>query len=315
MGTLDGIVLFAATVECGSFAAAARRLHVTASAVSRRVAGLEQELGVQLLARTTRTLRLTNDGQAFYARCVRILDELREAKEDLARVQKKPSGVLRVDAAVALTRKLLAPNMPRFLARYPEISVDLTARDQLLEPVAEGLDVMLRIGRLGDVNLMARRLGESELVFCGAPAYLKRRGTPTQPDDIKHHDVIGYLRDGRSNPWQFLGPAGVMSLDVKGPLRTNEIDAMHAAALAGRGLIMAFDFVVADYLQTGSLVRVLQHHPSTTWPIHALYPKNRHLLPKLRVFLDFVRGLFPPRRLQRGSAVPEAARPGTPKRH
>jgi DNA-binding transcriptional LysR family regulator len=184
VGILDGIEIFAIAVDAGSFAAAARRLGVTASAVSRRVANLEEQLGVPLLARTTRSLSLTHDGQSFHERCVRILEELGEARDTLAHVRKRPSGTIRVDASIALGRAMIAPRVPEFLSRYPDISVDLTLRDQFVDPFVEGVDVLLRVGALGDSTLIARRLGESRLVVCGSPAYLKRKGTPKTPREL-----------------------------------------------------------------------------------------------------------------------------------
>jgi DNA-binding transcriptional LysR family regulator len=293
MSQLEAIELFALAVETRSFAAAARRLGVTPSAVSRRVARLERELGVPLLARTTRSLRLTDDGAAFHERCVRVLDELREAREALARSSTRPSGVLRVDAPVALGRTVLAPALPRFLDRHPEVRVDLTLRDHHVDAAAEGLDVLVRIGQLGEPNLVARRLGESRVVHLASPAYLRRRGVPRAPADLARHDCVGYLRDGQPAPFHFVAPGGaVQAVSVAGRVHASDADALRALAVAGKGIVALFDFLARDELARGALVRVLPHHPGTTWPIHALYPKNRHLLPKVGVFLDFLRELL-----------------------
>ncbi len=292
MGALDGIEFLTTTVEAGSFAAAARRLGLTPSAVSRRVAQLERELGVTLLARSTRSLRLTHDGQAFHERCVRILGELNEAREALARTRKRPSGLLRVDAPVALGRSVLAPALPRFLERYPEIEVNLSLRDQLVDPIAEGLDVLVRIGKLADSPLIARRLGDSRIIHCAAPAYLRRRGTPRTPADLARHDCLGYLREGRPDPLGFVVDDAVVRVDIRGRVHANDVDVLRRLALAGHGVVGLFDFLIGEELTGGALVQVLPEHPSTTWPIHALYPKSRHLLPKVAVFLEFAAGLF-----------------------
>ena len=288
MGTFDGIEYFTATVEAKSFAAAARRLGVTASAVSRRVAMLEGELGVLLLARTTRTLRLTEDGIAFHERCVRVLEELHEAQDAIARVRKKPAGVLRVDAPIALGRAVLAPKLPAFLDRYPEIRLDLTLRDQLVDPIAEGLDVLVRIGPPRDSTLLARRIGESQLVICASPGYLRRRGVPGHPRDLARHHCLGYLCEGRPLPFEFLSGDAATVVDIAGPFNANDAVVLTTLALAGNGIVRLFDFLVTEHLARGALVTVLDDHPSPSWPIHALYPKNRHLLPKVRVFLDFL---------------------------
>ena len=292
MTTLDAIAYLTTTVETGSFAAAARRLRVTPSAVSRRVARLEEELGVPLLARTTRSLRLTDDGQAFYDRCVRILQELADAREALARSSKRPSGVLRVDAPVSLGREVLAPQLPRFLERYPEIRLHMTLHDHFVDPIAEGMDLLVRIGRLGDSNLIARKLGASRLVHCASPAYLRRRGVPKVPRDLARHDCLGYLRDGRPAPFNFVVSGATHATEIDGGCHANDADVLRRLAIAGKGIAALFDFLVRDALASGALVPVLPDHPSTTWPIHALYPKNRHLLPKVSAFLGFLDELF-----------------------
>ncbi|WP_437767949.1 LysR family transcriptional regulator [Sorangium sp. So ce281] len=301
MISLAAIELLVATVETGSFSGAARRLGVTPSAVSRRVMRLEQELGVALLARTTRSLRLTDDGQAFYARCVRIVEELGEATEAIARASKQPVGLLRVDAPVALGRDVIAPSLPRFAARYPDVRINLTLRDQHVDPVAEGLDLLVRIGPLGDSSLVARRLGASRLVHCAAPSYVARRGAPATPADLARHDCVGYLRDGRPTGFRFLTGDGdaVLEVPISGPFHANDVDVLRHLAIAGSGVIAMFDFLAKDALAEGTLVTVLDEFPTTTWPIHALYPKNRHLLPKVRVFVDFLAGIFAPPSPQR----------------
>ncbi|WP_437931181.1 LysR family transcriptional regulator [Sorangium sp. So ce291] len=311
MISLAAIELLVATVEAGSFSRAARRLGVTPSAVSRRVMRLEQELGVALLARTTRSLRLTEDGQAFHARCVRIVEELGEATEALARASKKPVGLLRVDAPVTLGREVIAPSLPRFSARYPDVRVNLTLRDQHVDPVAEGLDLLVRVGRLGDSSLVARRLGASRIVHCAAPSYIARRGAPGAPADLARHDCVGYLRDGRPAAFQF--PTGdgdaVLEVPISGPFHANDADVLKRLAIAGSGIVAMFDFLVKDALAEGTLVTVLETYPTMSWPIHAMYPKNRHLLPKVRVFVDFLAELFaPPGATRRGERRRSAQR-------
>jgi DNA-binding transcriptional LysR family regulator len=288
MGQLEDIVHLRATVDAGSFAAAARKLGVTPSAVSRRVARLEDELGVRLLARTTRALRLTDDGRAFTDRCARILDELDEAKRSLARSRERPTGTLRVDCGVVVARSLLTPHLPAFLARHPSLSLELTVRDQRVDLVTEGVDVAVRIGVLEPMSLIAKKLGEAEIVVVGSPAYLKRRGRPGHPRDLAKHDVLGFLRDGHPAAWSYLDEGGTRAIAVTGPFHSNDVDALRAVAIAGRGLVYAFDFLVEDDLRAGRLVRVLEDAAPVRWPLHALYSPNRHLLPKVRVFLDFL---------------------------
>lgn len=288
MGLLEDITCLTTAVETGSFAAAARRLGVTPSAVSRRVSALEDELGARLLARTTRTLRLTDDGRAFHARCARILEELSEARGALARSRERPSGVLRVESATAISRVLLAPRLPAFLARYPELRVELTARDAFVDLVAEGADVALRIGSLRPANLIAKKLGAAALWCVASPGYLRRRDRPQQVEDLREHDLIGFLRDGRPDPWRFSRADSDVEITPDSCFHSNDFDAVLALVVAGRGIAIGFDFLVADLVRAGRLVRVLDDASSVHWPIHALYTPNRHLLPKVRAFLDFV---------------------------
>jgi len=292
MGALEDIELLVAAVDGGSFAAAARRLGVTPSAVSRRIARLEAELGAPLLARTTRSLRPTNDGRAFYERCVRVLEELSEARDAIARTRRAPSGVLRVDAPLALGRKVVAPALPAFLARYPAVRVDLTLRDQRVDPVAEGLDVLVRIGELGDSSLFARRLGSSRFVHVASPAYLRRRGRPRTPADIARHMCVGHLSEGRPMGFRFPRDEGVTTVEIAGNAHANDADVIRELALAGHGIAALFDFIVAEDLARGALVEVLADSPSVWWPIHALYVRNRHLVPKVAVFLDHLAARF-----------------------
>lgn len=301
MSTLEGLELFSATVEAGSFAAAARKLRVTPSAVSRRVALLEQELGVALLSRTTRSLRLTDDGQAFHRRCLRILEELQEARDDIAKVRRTPAGMLRVDAPIAFARGVLGSRLARFLERYPELRVALTLRDQRADPVAEGLDVLVRIGPLTDSSLLSRRVGQSRFVFCASPGYVKKHGRPKSPSELRNHRCVGYWREGAPDPFRFLSKAGMEVVDVDGQCHVNDAEVARQLVLAGQGIGCFFDFLVDQDVSSRKLTPLLQEHLGAVWPIHVLYPKNRHLLPKVTAFVDFLievcrqRGLAPTR--------------------
>lgn len=286
---LNAVEYFVRAVEAGSFAAAARRFRVTPSAVSRQVARLEMELGVPLLARTTRSLTLTHDGEAFHARCVRILDELTEARDALAHVRKKPAGVLRVDVPISLGRSRVAPRLPEFLARYPDIELELMLRDQLIDPLVEGTDVLLRIGALRDSPLIARRLGEARVMMCASPAYLAKRGAPKSPADLVRHACLGYLGPESRRVWRF---REAPDFPPNGSFHANDAEVILAHVVAGRGIALKFDFLVAPHIARGELVEVLADYAPPAWPIHALYPRNRHLVPKVGVFLDFLSEVF-----------------------
>jgi DNA-binding transcriptional LysR family regulator len=284
---LGAIEFFQATVETGSFASAARKLQVTPSAVSRRIAALESELGVQLLVRTTRSLRLTEQGKDFHVRCARIVEELEQARGAIARSRKAPSGRLRVEVASALGRHLLAPMVPVFLERYPAVRLELILRDQLVDPVGEQVDILVRIGPPRDSALMSRRLGASRGVLCASPVYLQKHGRPKSMADLSAHRCLTYLRDGRIDTFDFAGrppPAGPSSSQFS----VNDEEVIRRLALAGCGVAWLFDFLVADDLAQGRLSALLEEQPAPEWPIFALYPKNRNLLPKARVFLELL---------------------------
>lgn len=291
MANLEAIRLFVQTVDAGSFTAVSRRLGVTPSAVSRRVAGLERALGVVLLARSTRALRLTTDGAAFHARCSRILEDLEDAQNALARSRKTPTGVLRVDVPNALGRALITPNIARFLERFPELHVELTFRDQKVDLVAEGIDVAIRMGDLVDSDLVARRLGEARFVLCAAPSYLRKHGTPRTPEDFARHRRIGYYRDGRADPFVVVTDAARLNIDPPTRFSANDSSAMMEVARAGLGLIHLFDFAVEGVIARGDLVEI-EGFRGMTWPIHAVYRRNAHLVAKVSAFLDFVAELF-----------------------
>lgn len=288
MGTLEGIEVLIAAVSAGSFAGAARRLGMTPSAVSRRVALLEEDLGVPLLARTTRSLRLTNDGSVFYERCLRIVEEVGEAREAMARVREKPAGILRVDVPVALGRSVVVPSIPSFSNRYPEIRLDLTLRDRLVDPVAEAIDVLVRIGDLADSSLLARRIGRARMIHVASPAYLRARGRPTTVRELRDHACIGHLRSGQPHPFQFQDGANIIDVAIDGRAHATDADAIRSLAIGGMGIAALFDFMVGEDLGSGKLEAVLVDRTTREWPIHALYVKDRQLVPKVGVFLDWL---------------------------
>lgn len=288
MKSLANIEAFVQAVDHGDFTRAARSLGITPSAVSRRIARLEEELGLALFQRTTRALRLTDDGRAFHERCRRVLRELDEAQESMSRARARPVGTLRVDATQVLGQLILLPALPGFFKQYPGLELELTLRDYLVDPVIEGIDVLLRMGPLRDSGMIARKIGVARQVVCAAPSYLKRKGVPRTPEDLAAHDCVGFMRESGSLPWLFK----TGEYEVHGPLRMNHGPSLRDAALAGLGLCALIDFMVARELESGQLVSVLDDYAPEERPIHALYSENRHLLPKVRVFVDFAATLL-----------------------
>jgi LysR family transcriptional regulator for bpeEF and oprC len=289
MDSFAEIGVFTRVVDAHSFTRAGHTLGMTPSGISRVITRLERRLGVRLLQRTTRSLSLTDDGAAYYTRCKAILRELEDAEGSLARAAREPRGRLRVDAPVVLGRFVLGPALPGFLDSYPELAIDLSVRDHVIDPIAEGIDVTLRMAELRDSELASRKLGEMRMVFAGSPRYFAKHGRPKHPHDLAHHRVIGFLSGGSALPWQFRNGH---QLDVTSRLSTNSADVRLDAALAGTGLIHMFAFHIADELARGRLETVLVDHEPPPKPIHALYAGPRAATPKIRVFLDWASALI-----------------------
>jgi LysR family transcriptional regulator, regulator for bpeEF and oprC len=288
MDAFTEIGVFVRVVEVRSFTRAGRALGLTASGVSRVVSRLEERLGVRLLNRTTRSLSLTDDGAAYFERCSKIVSELEEANLAAGRSRNEPRGRLRVDAPTVLGRYVLGPAIPQFLAKYPELSVDFTVRDHLIDPIAEGVDVVVRMAELRESDLVSRKVGSMRIVLVGSPSYFAKRGRPTKPADLRSHDAIGFMSGGSPLPWRFRSDAGDTSLAVAGRLHTNSADALRAAALAGLGLIHVLEFHVKEDLKSGALEVVMGDYESPPRGIYALYARNKFAAPKVRVFLDFL---------------------------
>ncbi len=287
-------MVFAKVVEAGGFSAAAAALGISKSAVSKRVSRLEDRLGARLLNRTTRRIGLTEIGAAYYERAGRIAAEVEEAELAVSRLHAEPRGTLRLNAPMSFGVMHLAPAIPRFLARYPELAVDMALNDRLVDLVEEGYDVAVRISRLSDSSLIARRLAHSRRVVCGSPQYLERHGAPRSPGDLRDHNCLLYSYMLSGEEWPFRGPDGALSVKVSGSFSTNNGEALREAALEGLGLAMIPSFIVGPELGDGRLVAVLREYEETDLSIYAVYPHARHLSAKVRAFVDFAAGRFGP---------------------
>lgn len=292
---LAELATFAAVVDAGSFTAAAKELSLSKPVVSKRVARLEDSLGLRLLNRTTRRLSMTEAGEALYARCRHILLEAEEAELALRPLASAPRGSLRLSAPMSFGVLHLAPALPEFLRRFPEIDIDMTLSDEQINLVEAGFDLAIRIGKLEDSSLRARKLGESKLLLCASPDYLKRRGEPRVPADLRGHDCLLYSYKRSGDRWHF-GKAGKQrQVTVSGPLRANNGDALCAACELGLGIALLPDFIVEKALRAHRLKPLL-----CDWTelghvdIHAVYPAGRNLSPKVRVFIDFLAARFGP---------------------
>ena len=293
MDSISGMITFARVVEANSFSEAARRLGISKSAVSKQIARLEDRLGARLLNRTTRRISPTEVGAAFYERCARIVAEVEEAELAVTRLQAEPRGVLRVNAPMSFGILHLAPAIAVFMKRYPDLEIDLTLNDRFVDLIDEGYDLAIRIGTMADSSLIARKLAPSRLVACAAPAYLRRHGLPATPRDLAEHDCLVYSLATVGDLWKFSDADGKpQPVRVTARLKVNNGDVMRDIAVAGLGLTVLPTFIAAKALEAGTLVPVLTDHRLPETAVSAVYPQNRHLSPKIRVFVDFLAGRF-----------------------
>lgn len=287
MDRLDRMRLFVRVVERGSFTAAAADLGLPRSTATEALKALEAHLGARLLERTTRHVAATLDGQGYYQRCIAILAELDDAEGALRGAE--PRGRLKVDAHGLLTRTFLLPALPEFLARYPLIELHLGQGDRLVDMVREGVDCVIRAGELDDSGMVLRRLGTMSEVTVASPAYLARHGTPTSPDALDGHAMVGFVSSRTSEvlPLEFTIGRTVRHVRLPGRVTVNNSDTMAALARLGLGLVQAPRYRFAEDLAAGHLVEVLEDFPPPPTQLSALYPRSRQLQPRLRVFLDW----------------------------
>jgi DNA-binding transcriptional LysR family regulator len=286
MDRLGNIEAFVAAAELGSFTLAARRLRVSPSALSRRISQLEDDLGVRLLHRSTRAMRLSDEGRAYFERSRSALRELAEARGIAARSRERPAGLLRIEAPTILGRFVVVPAIEHMLRRYPEIEIDLALRDHPFDLFADGIDVAVRMGAQADSGLIARRLGTTWLRTCGSRGYLKRHGTPRSIEALQRHERIGFALQGRMVPWRLRDAGAVREVAPSRRLAVNTGDAMIDLAAAGVGLAWMCELMMGS--REGGLVEVLPEMVCESTPIHALSLPTRHKLPKVKVFVDLV---------------------------
>jgi DNA-binding transcriptional LysR family regulator len=295
MDRFDAMKTFVRVVDANSLSAAARSLPMSLTSVSRQIAALEQQLGTQLLLRTTRSLALTEDGRLFYERARTILGEVRELEQTLSSDRGEPSGRLHVSAPVLMGRLLVAPLLLRFLARHPAVTGELLLLDRAVHLMDENIDLAVRIGALPDSQLIARKLGEVRMVVCAAPAYLDAKGEPQTPDDLGNHDCLLFSDEAGSTEWRFQSPAGRSKVRVSGRLKANSLDVVVAAAKDGAGIVRAPSWQVADDLRSGRLTRILAAHERPPVAVHALFQPARLASARIRLFVDHLAAHWPDR--------------------
>jgi DNA-binding transcriptional LysR family regulator len=301
---LDDVAVFVAVVEAGGFTAAARRLGLRKSTVSRRVAQLEARLGVRLLERTTRAVRVTDLGDEYFRRCARAVAQVREADELLSRARAVPSGLLRVATTQAVAETMLPPVAAAFLERYPQARLEVAIAKRVVDLVSEGFDVALRIGGAVPPGLRRRRLARGAICYCASPAYLAAQGAPRAPADLDAHACIVLGEGDEPAEWPFVGPEGPARKAVRARLRTGSLWLAYHAVRAGLGIGRLPAPLAAEDLQRGRLAAVLEAYTPPEQPLDAVYAGRREGAPLLSAFLDQLEAIAGGRSLRAGAAPP-----------
>lgn len=283
---------FAAVVDAGSFVGAAEALKVSKTAVSRLVGELEARLGTRLMHRTTRRLSLTDEGERFHQRCRELLAGVEEAEAEVTARSGSAIGQMRVNVPVSFGLLHLARLWPAFMARHPQVVLEVNLSDRLVDLVDEGYDLAVRITRPSSSSLVGRQLSSTRLVLCASPEYLRRHGRPTHPSELARHAVMAYTLLSTGEHWSFTGPEGEVSVRVAPRMRSNSGDTCCAVALAHQGIVLQPSFLVGAHLQSGALQEVLPQYRSIELGVYALYPSRKHLTPKVRALVDFLAEAF-----------------------
>lgn len=294
MDRIDLFRTFVRVVECASFTRAADMLGMPRSSVSTAIQDLETRVGARLLHRTTRRVTATQDGAAFYERCLRVIADVEEAEGLFRQEGTGPRGLLRIDVPGRIGRLIVAPALPEFLDLYPEIEVSLGVTDRAVNLIEDNVDCVLRVGPLNDSRLIARTIGELPLLNVASPAYLVRHGVPMIPDDLKAHLAVRYASpsSGRVEDWEWSDNGEVRTMPMRGRVIVNSAEAYIAGCLAGLGLIQIPAYDVKAHLAAGELVEVMPDHRAEPMPMALLYPHRQHLSRRLQVFADWLDALL-----------------------
>ena len=291
METITGLRIFARVVEASSFSEAGRQLGVAPSSVSRQINDLEDSLGARLFQRTTRKLSLTEAGELYYERATRIVTEIDEAKLAVSQLDGTPTGILRLNVPGSLSRRYIVPALVAFQEKFPGVKIVLLASDQVMDMVEHRIDLTIRLGALNDSSLIARKIGSGRRIICASTAYLKKAGHPKSPDDLVNHNCLIFRSNPGSNVWKFKNVKSVTSeVRVSGNLFGNDGESLVAAAVEGHGIILVPEWLVSCELKQGTLQELLTNYSSIPkeTPMYALFPRQQHLPPKVRAFIDFI---------------------------
>jgi DNA-binding transcriptional LysR family regulator len=279
---------FVAVAQAGSFVKASDQLDTSKAAISRYVAQLEDRLGVRLMQRTTRRLSLTNEGHAFFALCKEALAIIYEAEEEIQNKRNRPTGLIRINAPLTFGVLHLAPLWGKFTAQYPEVQLDVTLADRVVDLVEEGYDLAVRIASLPNSTLISRQLARTSLVVCASPKYLRGKSKLRHPIDLKDHSVISYSYLATGDEWVFDGPEGEVRVKTDPKIHTNNGDTCRGAALAHQGIILQPTFLVGEDIRKGDLIQLLPQFKSIELGIYAVYPSRKLISPRIRALVDFL---------------------------
>jgi DNA-binding transcriptional LysR family regulator len=289
MDQLTAMRTFRRVVELGSFTAAARGLNLSKAAVSKQIGELEAHLGATLIHRTTRRLSVTEVGHAYFERAIRLLDEFEAAEAEVRHLQAEPTGSLRLSVPNAIGVPQLAATINDLASRYPKLRLSIEASDRFVDLIEEGFDAAIRIRtELPDSSLIARRLCTIPRYVCAAPRYLKKFGEPKRPEDLKDHNCLIYTQSPAPNDWAFRTPQGRKTVRVSGSIQSNHGMLLMEPLLAGHGIALLPIFSIEEPLAKGKVRRLLKDFPTDAVSLHVVYPQNRHLSPKVRVFVDLM---------------------------
>jgi LysR family transcriptional regulator, regulator for bpeEF and oprC len=291
MDKLKSLMIFMRSAQCGSFSEAARQLGMAPSAVSRAVLRLEDELGVRLLGRTTRSLTLTEDGNRFYQRVQQILNDLEEAELEVKQSQSAPIGTLRLDLSFTFGKLHIAPALLQFATQYPELKLNVSFNDRLLDLTEEGIDATVRIGMSSDSSLIMHHLATAHYTTCASPQYLAQHGTPTTPKELLQHRCVNFIfgQSRQEHKWKFEQNGKAFDLSVDSYLRFDNSEVILEAVIQGAGIVQLPKFIAAKAIARGDLQPILQSYaPQAGLAIAVLYPQRRYLSAKVRVFVEFM---------------------------
>jgi DNA-binding transcriptional LysR family regulator len=286
---LTSMNVFVRVAKLESFSHAAKDLGMSKAMVTKHVMQLENKLGTRLFNRTTRNLSLTEVGSSYLARCQQVLSDVDEMEEAITHLQSEPRGVLKISAPPVIGVTHIAPALAAFLKLYPELSVDLTLKSGQIDLIDEGLDIAIYLGTIEDTSLIARKLGSSSSVVCGAPSYFAKYGIPQHPEELVHHNCLVNWAVSPRDMWHFKSADGEQKvIKVTGQMQANAADPIKAAAVNGLGLIMLPEYIVGKHIAQGILQVVLEDYTNPLLEIHAVYPHRKYLSAKVSVFLDFL---------------------------